>query len=385
MYHICLVITLLIGGAQLLSAQTSHRLMRDGDKAYKAGDYAIAEEAYRKSLSEEQKPQAVYNLGNSLFQQERYDEAINKFQQVVETSDDEALRADAFHNLGNTFFALEDYRNSIAAFKDALRLRPDDPSTRYNLAQAQHVFAKVAKFDLALKMALAEQPEGEKVKVGDTRTYNITIVNEGEIPAKGVGIIDYLPKGMKVNDPNWVTIGEGFAQYRLGIPSIPVEDSVTVAVRLVVEDASEPEALFNAAEISQASNRYDKEDIDSTPANAAENPQEDDFASDNPSQQQQQQQPQQDGANEDQQQEQQDPSEQQGEQDKQQDQPQDQQNQQDQQPPNPQQQQPQQGEKQELSPEEAMRLLKIIEEEELQVMEKLKKAKGNTTKRDKDW
>jgi hypothetical protein len=43
-------------------------------------------------------------------------------------------------------------------------------------------------------------------------------------------------------------------------------------------------------------------------------------------------------------------------------------------------------EKRELSEEEARRLLRIIEEEELQVLEKLRKAeKGQPVKKEKDW
>lgn len=383
-----LVLFLLAMSLMQLSAQTSHSLMRDGDKAYQGKDYATAEEAYRKSLTLERKPNAVYNLGNSLFQQKRYEEAIEKYQQAVDISDDPALRADAFHNMGNTYFELEDYRNSVIAFENALRLRPNDQSTRYNLAQAQHLFTQTSVFDLAIKMEAAEQPDEEGLQAGDTRTYNITIVNEGDLPAKEVGLVDYLPKGMTLMDPNWTNFDSSIAQYRLRLPPIPSQDSVTVAVRFRVEDTSDPKGLFNAVEISKASNRYGKADIDSTPGNAAMNPQEDDFASDNPSQQQQQQQQQQkkDSENEeDKPQDEQQPSDQQSDQDSKQDQPQNQQDQQNQPPPNPQQQEPQQGEKQQLSPEEAMRLLKIIEEEELQVMEKLKKAKGNTTKRDKDW
>lgn len=378
------VLVLLFGlSANPLSAQSAHSYLRDGNFAYGDGDYAAAEEAYRRSLELEQQARTVFNLGNSLFQQQRYEEAASKFQQVVETAKAEDLKANAYHNLGNTLFELKDYKNSVEAYKHALRLRPGDASSRYNLAQAQQLFLENAVFDLALKLKPTAAPQEEGPKAGDTREYNITVVNEGDLPAEEVGVVDYLPEGMKLIDPNWQDFNGVLAEYKPGIPRIPAQDSVTISVRLQVVDASDEEALFNAVEISKASNRYNKKDVDSTPANAAESPQEDDFAAEQQSDQQNQQQQQQDQQNQDKQQQDQEQSPNQEDQKESQQEQEQQPQQQNQQPSEGQQQQG--GAKQELSPEEARRLLRIIEEEELQVMEKLKKGKGKSTKREKDW
>ncbi|NBC09314.1 MAG: tetratricopeptide repeat protein [Bacteroidetes bacterium] len=370
--------------ANTLAAQSAHRYLRDGNYAYSDGNYAAAEEAYRRSLELQQQARTLYNLGNSLFQQKRYEEAVGKFEQAVESASEKALKADAYHNLGNTLFEMGDYKNSVEAYKNALRLRPGDASARYNLAQAQQLFLDNAKFDLALKLKPTAVPQEEGPKAGDTRTYNITVVNEGDLPAKDVGVVDYLPEGMKNIDPNWQSFNGVIAEYKPGIAHIPAQDSVTISVRLQVVDASDEEALFNAVEISKADNRYGKRDIDSTPGNAAESPQEDDFAAEQPSSQQQQEQ-QQDSDQQDQDQSQQNENQSSNQQDQQQSEQEQQQQQQNQQQSDEQQQQQQGGEKQEISPEEARRLLRIIEEEELQVMEKLKKGKGKSTKREKDW
>lgn len=371
--------------ANTLDAQSAHRYLRDGNYAYSDGNYAAAEEAYRRSLEMEQQARTLYNLGNSLFQQQRYEEAAGKFKQVVESASEKAMKADAYHNLGNTLFEMGDYKNSVEAYKNALRLRPGDASTRYNLAQAQQLFLENANFDLALKLKPTAAPQEEGPKAGDTRTYNITVVNEGDLPAQDVGVVDYLPEGMKLIDPNWQAFNGMTAEYRPGIAHIPAQDSVTISVRLQVVDASDEKALYNAVEISKADNRYGKKDIDSTPANAVESPQEDDFAMEQSSSQQQQQQQQQDSDQQDQDQSQQNENQSSNQQDQQQSEQEQQQQQQNQQQSEQEQQQQQGGEKQEISPEEARRLLRIIEEEELQVMEKLKKGKGKSTKREKDW
>ena len=59
-------------------------------------------------------------------------------------------------------------------------------------------------YDLALHKTLATgQPT--TVNIGDTATFTIEIINQGNIDATNIQIIDYLPSGMTLNDPNWTT------------------------------------------------------------------------------------------------------------------------------------------------------------------------------------
>jgi tetratricopeptide (TPR) repeat protein len=379
-------ILVIMGLAGLLPAQTAHRYLREGNGAYSDGNFTAAEEAYRKALEAEQNLQAVYNLGNALLQQGRLKEALSRYERVAEMAEEEGLKADAHYNLGHVYFQMKQYQKSMQAFKAALLLRPKDQSAKYNYAQAERAFVENAPFDLALKLKPRQGDTEEEPP--ETKAYDITIVNEGKLPAREVGVVNYIPKGLDMTDPNWKQVTESAAQYRGSIPAIPPGDSVTISLSLKVRPGSKLEERLNAVEISQARNRWDKKDIDSTPLNANEKPQEDDFGKEPPSNQQQppkQQQQQKDEQEEQPKNEQQPPQ-----QPKEQDQSSQEQKPQSgkQQPPSDQQQEgnPQEGgKKKELSPEEARRLLKIIEEEELQVMEKLKKQKGQPTKSEKDW
>lgn len=119
------------------NAQSAHSLLRKGDKEYETQKYNVAEENYRKALEKESSGQGNYNLGNAIYSQERYDEALNRFELAINTAKDETAKAFAYHNLGNTLYNQKEYEKSIDAYKSALRLSPNDIETKKNLAIAQ--------------------------------------------------------------------------------------------------------------------------------------------------------------------------------------------------------------------------------------------------------
>ncbi|WP_419569941.1 VWA domain-containing protein [Rheinheimera sp.] len=71
-----------------------------GNAAYRAGDYSAAENAYRAASG----PDASYNLGNSLAQQQKFAEAINAYEDALAQQPD---NANAAHNLEQVKKALE--------------------------------------------------------------------------------------------------------------------------------------------------------------------------------------------------------------------------------------------------------------------------------------
>ncbi|MEM9885459.1 MAG: tetratricopeptide repeat protein [Bacteroidota bacterium] len=133
--NILLFIGLLILGSSF--AQSEHSLLRDGNTSYENEDYANAEENYRRALEKKNSGKATYNLGNSIYKQDRVDEAVIEYEKAVEKATNANLKSKAYHNLGNAHFKMQDYQNSVDAYKNALRLNPKDYETKYNLAQAQ--------------------------------------------------------------------------------------------------------------------------------------------------------------------------------------------------------------------------------------------------------
>ena len=78
-----------------------------------------------------------HNLGNILFENENYDEAIQEYFKTQKNSELNLEKHSAFHNLGNSYMKKKDYAQAIEAYKNALRNNSEDDETRYNYALAK--------------------------------------------------------------------------------------------------------------------------------------------------------------------------------------------------------------------------------------------------------
>ena len=120
-------------------AQTDRQYVRQGNKQYRAGDFANAEVSYRKAVEKNPRnPQAVYNLGNALMAQKKDSAAIEQYQNAAKLETNPMRKYRAFHNMGVICQGHKMYGEAIEAYKNALRLNPEDNETRYNLVLCKH-------------------------------------------------------------------------------------------------------------------------------------------------------------------------------------------------------------------------------------------------------
>mgnify|MGYP002213507517 CR=1 FL=1 len=66
--------------------------------------------------------EAQFNLGDALVKQERFDEALEAFEKVSASTEDQNLKANALHNKGNVLLSKQDLEGAIESYKDALRI-----------------------------------------------------------------------------------------------------------------------------------------------------------------------------------------------------------------------------------------------------------------------
>lgn len=143
------IIALLLFSSMMVFGQQERKYIRHGNRQYEKAvvdsltidttKYQDAEVNYRKALEKDPNNwNALYNIGNSLFKQGKYEDAARQFQAVVgmdnENKKDLAM---AYHNLGNSFLKTNKLQDAIDAYKNALRNNPTDMETKYNLAWAQ--------------------------------------------------------------------------------------------------------------------------------------------------------------------------------------------------------------------------------------------------------
>ena len=123
--------------------RTARKMLRQGNELYQKEQFTDASVAYQKALgSNSNYDKASYNLGNALYKNKNYKEAIPQYELTAKTATDKDIKAEAFHNIGNAMMESKNYQGAVDAFKSALRNNPTDDETRYNLAVAQQLLDK---------------------------------------------------------------------------------------------------------------------------------------------------------------------------------------------------------------------------------------------------
>jgi len=147
------------------SAQKERKFVREGNKLFAEGlkdtakldtiTFGKAEIAYRRAL--QIKPQDFhwnFNLADAIYKQKKAEEAAAEFEKLAEQTKDPKEKSAVLHNLGNSLLQQKKFDPSIDAYKKALRINPDDPETKYNLAYA-------------MKMKKEDEKQKEKQKEQD--------------------------------------------------------------------------------------------------------------------------------------------------------------------------------------------------------------------------
>ena len=120
------------------AAQQERKFIRGGNDLFNKQDFEKAEVEYRKALDTEVKSyECAFNLGDALYKQKKFDEALQQFQSLAQNEKDKEKLGELYHNIGNTLLAMNKLDESIEAYKQSLRNRPNSQETKYNLEFAR--------------------------------------------------------------------------------------------------------------------------------------------------------------------------------------------------------------------------------------------------------
>lgn len=112
------------------------RLVRKGNRQFKREQYGKSIESYSRAVGEAPASfEAIYDLSNALFRAERYDKAEQTLAGIVNDSTRTDIeRSEAVYNLGNTQFAQQKLQQALESYRQAMRLNPKDMEAKYNYA-----------------------------------------------------------------------------------------------------------------------------------------------------------------------------------------------------------------------------------------------------------
>ena len=132
-------------------------------------------------------------------------------------------------------------------------------------------------FDLALFKDLA-QNQPATVMPGDTVTFTLKVVNQGEIAATQIALSDSLPSNLTLADAAWTQTGAIATRNALIAGPLAPGDSISVNIKVKVAASFTSGTLTNYAQIKDAKDGdgNDVTDKDSTPGNGFNNGEDDD-------------------------------------------------------------------------------------------------------------
>lgn len=117
-------------------AESAASKNKEGNRLFAQGKYEDAEKAYLEAeMKNPGKPEVLYNLGNSLIKQKKFDQGVQTLHQSMGKGD-KGIKENSWYNAGNAFFSIGKFEDSAEAFIQALRLDPTDKDAKHNLELA---------------------------------------------------------------------------------------------------------------------------------------------------------------------------------------------------------------------------------------------------------
>jgi Ca-activated chloride channel family protein len=98
---------------------------------------------YTKALTRDpNNTSGLFNLGNTLYQEKRYDSSRKIMEATANKVKDKGSKAAANYNIGNSYMSQQKWEDAVNAYKQTLRNNPQDADAKYNLSYAEEMMKK---------------------------------------------------------------------------------------------------------------------------------------------------------------------------------------------------------------------------------------------------
>lgn len=137
---------MLLSVALTASAQVDRHDVRAGNRKFRKDNWKEADISYRKALVKDSTSMAAnYNLANTLYRQENYEEAEKLMKKIGDNASASANAADYWYNTGDIAIAKKDWQGAVNAFKEALLKNPSDMDAKENYIYAKKMLENQQK------------------------------------------------------------------------------------------------------------------------------------------------------------------------------------------------------------------------------------------------
>lgn len=136
--HITLFVAAVFMCSLSVSAQVDRKDVRAGNRKFGRGEWKEADISYRKALVKDSLSVAAnYNLANTLYRQQSYDEAGKMLEKIKDMAVSRPDASDYYYNTGDVAVAKKDWQAAVDAFKESLLRNPGDMDAKENYIYAK--------------------------------------------------------------------------------------------------------------------------------------------------------------------------------------------------------------------------------------------------------
>lgn len=152
--------------------ESARKKVRDGNKLYYEEKYGEALNKYQDAIIDDpESPEIHFNIGNSQYKIKKYDESLKEYEKLLSVPD-MMFQSKVYYNIGNVLFRSGKIAESILSYKKALELNPDDMDAKFNLEFARNFLKEHSKKEPMSQQNQqgmnqqknAQQSEGDKGK-----------------------------------------------------------------------------------------------------------------------------------------------------------------------------------------------------------------------------
>lgn len=145
-FRYILVVSMLLSVTLTASAQVDRHDVRAGNRKFRKDNWKEADISYRKALVKDSTSVAAnYNLANTLYRQENYEEAEKLMKKIGDNASASANAADYWYNTGDIAIAKKNWQGAVNAFKEALLKNPSDMDAKENYIYAKKMLENQQK------------------------------------------------------------------------------------------------------------------------------------------------------------------------------------------------------------------------------------------------